>query len=203
MSILVKIRGGKFMDQNSLPHKEKLLIQLKEAYGKVVYTYTAHNKEIEIIRCKNRLIKYTQIVLSAVYTGGIIGSIFSENELKYKVLASIISTSLLAINLFFKDFDLKEEIDSHQIAADELWVIREQYISLLTDFSILSDKEIMEKRDELQLKTSEVYKNSPHTTKKGYNLAQNALKQEEEQFFSNEELDKILPKHLRNNKDIH
>lgn len=203
MSILVKIRGGKFMDQNSLPHKEKLLIQLKEAYGKVVYTYTAHNKEIEIIRCKNILIKYTQIVLSAVSTGGIIGSIFSENELKYKVLASIMSTSLLAINLFFKDFDLKEEIDSHQIAADELWVIREQYISLLTDFSILSDKEIMEKRDELQLKTSEVYKNSPHTTKKGYNLAQNALKQEEEQFFSNEELDKILPKHLRNNKDIH
>ncbi|EOS7762430.1 SLATT domain-containing protein [Enterococcus hirae] len=191
------------MDQNSLPHKEKLLIQLKEAYGKVVYTYTAHNKEIEIIRCKNILIKYTQIVLSAVSTGGIIGSIFSENELKYKVLASIMSTSLLAINLFFKDFDLKEEIDSHQIAADELWVIREQYISLLTDFSILSDKEIMEKRDELQLKTSEVYKNSPHTTKKGYNLAQNALKQEEEQFFSNEELDKILPKHLRNNKDIH
>lgn len=191
------------MDQNSLPHKEKLLIQLKEAYGKVVYTYTAHNKEIEIIRCKNRLIKYTQIVLSAVSTEGIIGSIFSENELKYKVLASIMSTSLLAINLFFKDFDLKEEIDSHQIAADELWVIREQYISLLTDFSILSDKEIMEKRDELQLKTSEVYKSSPHTTKKGYNLAQNALKQEEEQFFSNEELDKILPKHLRNNKDIH
>ncbi|WP_268939705.1 hypothetical protein [Pediococcus acidilactici] len=31
----------------------------------------------------------------------------------------------------------------------------------------------------------------------GYKLAQRALKSEEEQFFTEEELDKILPDHLR------
>lgn len=188
------------METSSLNYKEELRIQIKEAYGRVVYTYTIHNKDILILRKKNSIIKYTQIILSAVSTGGIIGSIFSENELKYKIFASVMSTALLAINLFFKDFDLKEEINSHQMASDELWLIREQYVSLLTDLPILSEKEIIQKRDDLQIKTSEVYKTSPHTSNKGYRMAQNALKNEEEQFFTNEELNQMLPTHLRKKK---
>ena len=54
-----------------------------------------------------------------------------------------------------------------------------------------------EKRDELQLKTHEVYQNAPKTDNRSYSEAQKALKSDEEQFFTTDELDRLLPSHLR------
>jgi len=101
------------------------------------------------------------------------------------------------INLYFKDFNLSDEIKQHQVASDRLWLIREKYISLLTDMNELSVEEIKIIRDELQDAVSEVYSSSPKTDSKSYKQAQNALKNEDEQFFKSEEIDKMLPEHLR------
>lgn len=65
------------MEQNS-PHKEALMIQIKEAYGKVVYTYTTHLKMMNYLTKKNRIIKYIQIILSAISTGGFIGALITD-----------------------------------------------------------------------------------------------------------------------------
>ncbi len=182
------------------PHKKALLVQIREAYGRVVYTYTSHIKMMNRLTKRNKKIKYTQIALSAVSTGGFIGAVIT-NETILTVIGGIFSTILLAINLFFKDFNLTEEIKQHQVASDNLWLIREEYISLLTDFCILTEAEIITKRDDLQKRTYELYKQSPKTDAKSYSDAQKALKTEEEQFFTEAELDKILPEHLRCKND--
>ena len=120
------------------------------------------------------------------------GSIIT-NKIILTSIGGVFSTALLALNLFFKDFNLLEEIKQHRTAGDNLWMVREDYISLLTDFSILSDLEIMTQRDNLQSRVFEIYKVAPKTNKRSYNEAQNALKSEEEQFFTPEEIDKMLP----------
>lgn len=79
-------------------------------------------------------------------------------------------------------------------------MLREKYISLLTDFCILDENKIVDLRDDLQVQTYEIYKQSPKTDTKSYGDAQKALKYEEEQIFTYEELDKMLPLHLRNIK---
>lgn len=112
-------------------------------------------------------------------------------------MGGLFSTILLAINLFFKDFNLLSEIKNHRDASDELWMVREDYISLLTDFEILNETEIVSKRDSLQKRTFEIYKTAPKTNAKSYSDTQRALKTEEEQFFTPEEIDKMLPAHLR------
>lgn len=188
------------MEQNS-HYRDCLLVQLKEAYGRVVYTYTTHLKMMNRLVKKNALIKYTQIILSAISTGGFLGSIIT-NEIVLTCIGGLFSTALLALNLFFKDFNLLEEIKQHRSAADNLWMVREDYISLLTDFSILSDAEIIEKRDKLQSRVFEIYKMAPKTDRKSYTEAQNALKSEEEQFFSPEEINKMLPSHLRDKSKL-
>ena len=177
-------------------HKEALNTQLREAYGRLVYTFTTHLKMMNRLVCKNRKIKYAQIILSAISTGGFLGSIIA-NQIILTYVGGIFSTALLALNLFFKDFNLAEDIKQHRIASDNLWLIREQYISLLTDFPVLSEEEIINKRDSLQNQTFEIYKQSPKTDAKSYAAAQKALKGEEEQFFTPEEIDKMLPAHLR------
>jgi len=180
----------------STPHKEALWTQLCEAYGRVVYTYTTHLKKMNRLDKNNRHIKYVQIALSAISTGGFVGSLIA-NKFILTCIGGIFSTALLFLNLYFKDFNLVEESKQHRITSDNIWLIREQYISLLTDFDVLSEDDIISKREELQKLTFEVYSKSPKTDARSYGEAQKALKTEEEQFFTPEEIDKMLPAHLR------
>lgn len=174
----------------------KLESQIREAYGRIVYTFTCHNKIVQRMLSKNEKIKILQIVLSALTTGGFIVTIIAD-EMIAGILGALISISLLILNAYTKNFDLVETAQSHQKAADALWIIREEYVSLLTDFELLEDATLMAKRDELQNRTAEIYAQSPRTDYKSYEAAQRALKTEEEQTFSDDEIDVMLPNAIR------
>ena len=174
----------------------KLESQLREAYGKIVYTYTCHNKKATRLLKLNDNIKVWQIVLSALSTGGFITTIIFDDTL-VKIIGAIISFLLVIVNSYTKNFNLVGEANEHIKAANLLWKIREEYISLLIDFEILSVEEIMVKRDELQDRTFEVYTSSLSTDKKSYKEAQKSLKTEEEQTFSEKEIDVMLPSSIR------
>ncbi|GAB6174534.1 SLATT domain-containing protein [Paradesulfitobacterium aromaticivorans] len=184
------------MVQSSLSYKKDLKVQVREAYGRLVYTYTTHLKQVEQLNNYNIRIKYWQIGLSAISTGGFLGAVIA-NQIIMTWIGGIVSTVLLALNLFFKDFNLADDIKKHRTTADDLWIVRERYISLLTDFDMLSEEVIMQKRDELQDRTAEIYRVAPSTNSKSYSAAQKILKEEEEQFFRASEIDKMLPEHLR------
>lgn len=183
------------MEPNS-HYKDALKTQIREAYGRIVYTYTTHLKKMNRLDRNNRLIKHTQILLSAISTGGFLGSMIT-NQFFLTCIGGTFSTALLLLNLYFKEFNHAEDSKRHRIASDNIWIIRKQYISLLTDFETLSGNDILAKRDILQKQTFEVYNTSPKTDAKSYRDAQKALKSEEEQFFTPDEIDKMLPVHLR------
>ena len=174
----------------------KLESQLREAFGKVVYTQTCHNKMAERFAKRDNNIKIFQIVLSAMTTGGFITTIIC-NDTIVKIIGSIISFLLLIFNSYTKNFNLIEKAESHKNAANLLWKIREEYISVLTDFEILDVDKIISIRNDLQNRTYEIYNSSPRTDKKSYLQAQKSLKTEEEQTFSEKEIDNMLPNSIR------
>ena len=186
------------MEQNS-HHKEALVNQIREAFGRITYSYTTHLKFMNRLILKNKAIKHMQIALSAISTGGFIGSLIT-NEFMISLIGGLIAAMLLTINLYYKDFKLFDEIELHRLASDKLWLIREQHISLLTDAQVLSCDKIVSLRDNLQIKTHEVYSQSPKTDEKSYAAAQKALKDGGEQHFTERELDKMLPNHLRKDR---
>ncbi len=180
----------------------KLESQIREAYGRVTYTQTCHDKIISRLLKTNDRIKVWQIVLSAITTSGFIVAIFTEDKIA-SILGAIISLLLLVLNSYTKNFNLIEMAQEHKVASDFLWKIREEYVTLLTDFDILEPEVIMRKRDELQERTSQVYSNSPRTDGKSYTEAQKALKNDEEQTFSENEIDIMLPNSIRrSNRDM-
>ena len=148
---------------------------------------------------KNRRLKWAQFILSALSTGGFIGTIISNQQVLIWV-GGLCSTALLVLTAYFKDVDFSALQKSHLDTSNKLWLIREKYISLLTDFDVLSDEEIQLKRDGLQQETSAVYDEAPITTEKSYSIAQDLLKNKEAQYFSRDELNKMLPQHLRKKK---
>lgn len=178
----------------------KLESQIREAYGRLVYTFTCHNKLVNRLLKRDNTIKVAQIVLSALTTGSLLATII-RNEVFIGILGAILSICLLILNAYVKDFDLVKFAQSHQKAADELWVIREDYVSLLTDFESLELQEVIERRNNLLERTADVYSQSPRTDAKSYKEAQKALKTEEEQTFSEREIDVMLPNSLRREKN--
>ncbi len=175
-----------------------LVAQLRENYGKIVYSHKTQEKCADILAAQNRLIKNLQIILSALITTGLLVRIFKGED-----WALIVSTVLAALQFgfttFLREFNLGETIQKHSTAALELFDIREKSLSLLTDLkaNLLTPEEIKGKRDELQEELSKTYKGSPRTFSKAYKEAQKALQINDELTFTDEEIDKFLPNALR------
>ena len=184
------------MVQNSQSHKQKLYQQIQEQYGKLVYTYTCHLKRALTLKKYSSRFRWVQIILSAISTGGFIATVVTDQKW-YAWIGGLVSTLLLVVNSYMKDKDFSAEQKSHTDAASKLWPLREEYLSLLTDFDELEEKDICAKRNELMTRTAKVYEESPQTDEKSYAAAQNALKNKQEQFFTQEELNLLLPEHLR------
>ncbi len=122
---------------------------------------------------------------------------FGTGELGVGVTAAI-STVLLALSAYTKNYDLGEIAQKHKGAAEKLWLIREKYLSLLTDLAIdkQSLKAIQEQRDALLDELSNAYTGSPATLTKAYKEAQAALQRREDMTFSDKEIDAFLPTEL-------
>jgi len=82
--------------------------------------------------------------------------------------------------------------------ANELWLIRERYINLISDFTEdrITQEKAIEKRDRLQSQLKSLYSHSPQISPKAYTKAQERLKDKEDFTFSNEEINKFLPESL-------
>lgn len=196
-----------------MTNEEKILEgQLRECYGRVVYTHKAHEKCADILLEKNASIKRWQIILSAIIAGGVITMLFEFYQLvEYKKIAdfvvAVISTILLVLNSYTKDYDLGTIAQKHRQAAAEIWLIREKYLTLLTALRMkqLSVDEICLQRDKLLEDLHSIYSGAPSTNFEAYPKAQNALKNKEDMTFSEDEIDKFLPKELKRklSEDVH
>ena len=184
------------MEANS--QLEVLEAQIRECYGRVVWTHKTHEKCADILNARLSTLKLWQILLSAVTTTGIIAVGVSEEKL-VAFATALISFGLTILNTYFKKYDLGGEAQKHANAAISILNIREKYLSLLTDIKAnqIEIAGVRKQRDDLQSDLMKVYKSAPRTMNKAYNEASKSLKEMEEMTFSVEEIDKLLPLALR------
>ena len=175
--------------------------QIRECFGRVVYSHKTHEKRADILLGRLAVIKWSQIILSAITTGGCISVAFGAGNSGI-VLSAFISTFLLVLNAYTKDYDLGELAQKSRQAAADLWMIREKYLSLLTDLQMEKKSlgELVVERDGLLQELYGVYSGAPSTTNRAYRKAQEALKELEDMTFSDDEIDAFLPKELKRSK---
>lgn len=172
--------------------------QLRECYGRVVYSHKTHEKCADILLSRLSAIKLWQIILSAVTTGGFIAAVFDAGKVGAAV-GMVVSTALLVLNAYTKNYDLGELSQKHKQAANDLWIVREKYLSLLVDLRIKEKplESLQKRRDELVEQLHSVYSGAPSTTFQAYKRAQDALKKFEDMTFSDAEIDAFLPQELK------
>lgn len=184
------------MEQNF--QVEILESQIRECFGRLVWTHTTHQKCIDLLEKKEKGIKKWQIGLNAVSATGLITYIIN-NQGWIPPISALLTTIALALDIYCLSYNIGKEKELHINLVNKLWNIREKYFSLLTDIKIgkLNEDEIIIKRDLLQEELNEAYKNGPRTNSKAYKLASKALKHNEEMTLHDDEIDMFLPKKLR------
>lgn len=193
--------GEKSLAPPSPADNERIVFesQIRECFGRVAYSHKTHEKMAERRSQTLRVIKWIQIILSALTSGGAIAAIIDEVHPAFPIATAILAVATLIVNSYVKDIDPGADAQRHREAASDIWNIREAYLSLLTDTrdeTILIDL-LRERRDGLQARLHKIYRSSPHTDGKAYGEAQNALKNSEDLTFSDEEIDAFLPRPLR------
>lgn len=184
-------------------NKDYLLLesQVREIYGRVVYTHKTHEKCADLLKDRHDCIKLIEIILSILTTTTILITFFGEGKL-YQIFAAVFSTALLGLTLYSKDYDLLALAEKHKQAALDVLEVREKLLSLLVDVRIgnLEIEILQGQRDSLNNQLINVYRCAPKTINKAYKKASKALQQNEEFTFSEEEIDKFLPENLRKNR---
>lgn len=177
--------------------------QIREIYGRVVYTHKTHEKCADILTTYSNRLKCVEIFLSAATTTSILVVLFGEDKL-YQVIAALISTVLLGLNLYSNNFKLEEIAEKHKRAALDVLEIRECILSLITDLRIgnIDIDKLQLRRDSINKKLIGVYRGAPKSTNKAYSEAVKALKSNEEFTFTDDEIDKFLPETLRRTKKL-
>lgn len=172
--------------------------QLRECFGRVVYSHKTHEKCADILLSRLTRIKIGQIILSAITTAGFIGVVFGAGKIG-AVLGMVVSIALLVLNAYTKNYDLGELAQKHKQSANDLWIIREKYLSLLVDLAMREKplETLQKQRDDLVEQLHAVYSGAPSTTFQAYKKAQEALKKLEDMTFTDAEIDVFLPKELK------
>ena len=178
--------------------------QLRECYARVVYTHKTQETCADLLLDRHKTIKFWQIALSALVTGGILTTFLEQWRVVATFASALLSTILLALNAYAKDHDLGELAQKHRQAAAGIWLIREKYLSLLSDLrsGSLSVEDCRNVRDALLVELHAAYAGAPSTNFKAYQKAQKALKSAEDMTFSDQEIDAFLPKELKRKRPL-
>jgi hypothetical protein len=178
--------------------KKLLESQIREIYGRVIYTHKTHEKCADVLKERNDCLKITEVILSALTTTSILVVIFGEG-IVFQFLAALFSTTLLCLTLYSKDYNLLALVEKHKQAALDILEVREKLLSLLVDIRI-GNKDVNDyqvERNKLNEQLVNTYRGAPKTINKAYRIASKALQKNEEFTFSDEEIDKFLPESLR------
>lgn len=178
--------------------EEVLEGQLRECFGRVVYSHKTHEKTADLLLKRLARIKILQIALSAVTAGGCVAIVFGAGKIGAFV-AALVSAGLLGVNLYTKDYDLGELAQKHRRTGSDLWAVREKYLSLIADLRIGNQpmEQLQSRRDSLGDELQTIYRDAPSTNARAYRKAQEGLQQQDEMTFSDEEINAFLPEELR------
>lgn len=180
---------------------ELLLAQVRELYGRAVYTHKTHEKQADI--CYRRYVRqrWWLVGLTAISSGTFIASLvgLELSEQRASLVTSFIAVLVSGVTLASQNFKHGEDTQKHRDVAARVWNLREAYLSLIVDLQSdsCSLEQSRKRRDQLQAQTFEIYGDAPRTTPKAYEAAQDALQNKEDLTFSDQEIDALLPTKLR------
>ncbi|WP_399890799.1 SLATT domain-containing protein [Streptomyces sp. BBFR51] len=182
-----------------------LLAQVRETFGRVVYSHKTHEKQADICFRRHRWQQVALVSLTAISSGTFLASVLGivVNPQQASLATSFIALLVTVASLSTKTFKFAEEAESHRDVASQLWDVRESYLSLIADVmsGAASAPDARSRREELQEAARAAYADAPRTSARAFSRASDGLQNNEEMTFTSREIDLFLPGALRLNED--
>jgi hypothetical protein len=177
---------------------ELLESQIRQIFASVVWTHKIQEKQADIYRDRYNKLETAKILVSSITSAGIISIIFVDG-LWLKIATAIISMITIAINTYYKNFDLISMANEHKHSALQLLRLREKLICLLCGIKMqkLNEDEIIKERDEILEELMNAYDNARDATSGAVNKASQHLKERGDLTYSDEDIDSFLPIYLK------
>ena len=178
--------------------RDVLIAEVRESFGRVAYSHKVQEKEADRQKALDDRVRLAQLLLSSFTTAGVL-VIVVKDAWWLDLITGLLAFTTSALIAYTKNFRAGEVAKEHQAAAQRMWLIRERYLSLISDLEAESGslESARERRDALQTELSNVYEQAPRTSASAYLAAQQALQVNDELTFTDAEIDKFLPALLR------
>jgi hypothetical protein len=181
--------------------EEVYLGVIKDAFGRVSFTHKTHEKAKEVCEILENLVKWFNVVSVGVTAILSYLSLQStdQNTTQWQMWTTYVSAFALVTLVAQLSFRPEEQAMRHKSTADRLWFIRERLLNLISDIlsEAVSKDKIIERRDALDKELAQTYKDAPNTNRLHYLLARRALNLHNEQSFTDDEINNLLPPSLQ------
>jgi hypothetical protein len=172
--------------------------EIRQIFASIVWNHKIHEKDSDINSFWYNLLEFIKILSSTATTSGLLSCLFVDN-FKLKIATTICSAICLFITNFYKIYNFKELKDSHKASAMEFFELRNETISILSDIKLahITLDEAILKRNEILNKYHDICKKSLNTSDNAVQKASKSLKTQQDNTFSDNEIDSYLPIELR------
>ncbi len=181
--------------------KEVVFDYLKKLYVSVVWTHKIQEKESDRLRNIDVFLKACSIVSLALSASGIFSVIFINSQ-TLAIVTAIFTFFSLIVSIISMSCDFKSSSSKHKRSALEFLTLRNALEVCLTDISYdrFSPEDMIKKKDYFEKKYTECCQMSLSASNIAVRRAKKALYEVKDNTYTNEEMDKIIPMHLRGNK---
>lgn len=169
-----------------------------ERYSKVIWSHKIQEIQADLHLSHQKLVNNHTCCLSVLITGGLVtmfsGLIPDCGEKISTIVSGVLSAFLSYFTIRYKDSQFETKATANRLWASKLHDLRNRYESLLADTKagLLSDEQVVARRNELRVLENEIYSSAPHTTQKACDIAENKLKVKKESISENEEMKIII-----------
>lgn len=175
-----------------------LLDHIRLSFGGVVHSYRAHSEFAERLTRRLWQMRIAELLLlGGALAAAVVAAV--RGELRYIVLAAVLSGSALALFTVYVAVNLEARIYAHRWCASRLWLIREKYRGLLSEVrdGVLDVDALRQRRDALLNELHAIDEHAPLLDRPVYQSARQSLSAAGEAVLSDEEIDRFLPQSLR------
>lgn len=171
----------------------ELYKQIKALYGRTAYSHKTHEKQADQLHALGKRITWINLVVSGITTTSLLLAIFGDSR-PATIIGGVFAAIQFILSAHLKDTDYNKLSTNHAKTAHNLWVSREQLMSLITDMrdQRLTPDEVIERRERAQADLQRTYADAPRTNAKAYAAAQKALQKDQELFFGEQELEDLI-----------
>lgn len=174
---------------------------LTKLYASTVWTHKIQEKESDRLRNIDIFLKSCSIVLLALSASGIFSVVFLNSQV-LAIITSIFTFLSLIVSIVSMSCDFKASSTKHKKSALEFLTLRNALEVCLTDINYgrFSSEEMLKKKDYFEKKYTECCQSSLSASNIAVSRARKALYKIKDNTYSDEEMEKLIPMHLRKNK---